>query len=92
MEKKINWSVKEIDFILNFLKCEGKISKLAIHGYSYVKAKQMLALINKKIEDQDISKKEKFKNYLDYLVYQDIIYPEIAKVIYKKHKEELNEN
>ena len=57
-------------------------------GYSYSKVKKKLQCINEKI-GKDRYTEDALKVYLDILVSEDILFPEIASLIYKKHKEAL---
>lgn len=83
-----NFSSEDQNFMIDFLLSEGNISKMCKNGYSYSKVKKKLQYINEKIGKARYSQ-DSLKEYLDILVSEDILFPEIAKLIYKKHKEML---
>lgn len=83
-----NFSSEDQNFLIDFLLFEGNISKMCKKGYSYSKVKKKLQYINEKIGKARNSQ-DSLKEYLDILVSEDILFPEIAKLIYKKHKEML---
>lgn len=82
-----DFDLEDQKFMLEFLSCEGNITKMTNNGYSYQKNKKKLKKIKQQLEKNFKESQDSLKNYLDYLVSQDILYPEIAKMIYKKHKE-----
>ncbi len=71
--------------MIDFLLSEGNISRMCKKGYSYSKVKKKLQCINEKI-GKDRYTEDALKVYLDILVSEDILFPEIASLIYKKHK------
>ncbi|MDV8950511.1 hypothetical protein [Enterococcus faecalis] len=83
-----NFSSEDQNFMIDFLLSEGNISKMCKKDYSYSKVKKKLQYINEKIGKERYSQ-DSLKEYLDILVSEDILFPEIAKLIYKKHKEML---
>ena len=72
--------------MLEFLSHEGNIAKMTYDGYSYQKTRKTKK-IKQQLEKNSKESQDSLKDYLDYLVAKDILYPEIAKMIYKKHKE-----
>jgi septation ring formation regulator EzrA len=74
--------------MIDFLLSEDNISKMCKKGYSYSKVKKKLQYINEQIGKVKNSQ-DSLKEYLDILVSEDILFPEIARLIYKKHKEML---
>ena len=82
-----DFDLEDQKFMLEFLSCEGNITKMTNNGYSYQKNKKKLKKIKQQLEKNFKESQDSLKNYLDYLVSQDILYPEIAKMIYKNHKE-----
>ncbi|ANU71953.1 DUF2089 family protein [Enterococcus faecalis] len=83
-----NFSSEDQNFMIDFLLSEGNISKMCKKGYSYSKVKKKLQYINEQIGKVKNSQ-DSLKEYLDILVSEDILFPEIARLIYKKHKEML---
>ncbi len=83
-----NFSSEAQNFMIDFLLSEGNISKMCKKGYSYSKVKKKLQYINEQIGKVKNSQ-DSLKEYLDILVSEDILFPEIARLIYKKHKEML---
>lgn len=83
-----NFSSEDQNFMIDFLLSEGNISKMYKKGYSYSKVKKKLQYINEQIGKVKNSQ-DSLKEYLDILVSEDILFPEIARLIYKKHKEML---
>ena len=82
-----DFDLEDQKFMLEFLSCEGNITKMTNNGYSYQKTKKKLKKMKQQLEKNFKESQDSLKDYLDYLVSQDILYPEIAKMIYKKHKE-----
>lgn len=80
-----NFSLEDQNFMVDFLLSEGNISRMCKKGYSYSKVKKKLQCINEKI-GKDRYTEDALKVYLDILVSEDILFPEIASLIYKKHK------
>lgn len=80
-----NFSLEDQNFMIDFLLSEGNISRMCKKGYSYSKVKKKLQCINEKI-GKDRYTENALKVYLDILVSEDILFPEIASLIYKKHK------
>ena len=80
-----NFSLEDQNFMIDFLLSEGNISRMCKKGYSYSKVKKKLQCINEKI-GKDRYTEDALKVYLDILVSEDILFPEIASLIYEKHK------
>ncbi|MGR6342618.1 hypothetical protein [Priestia megaterium] len=77
----------ELDLLKKLILSDYKIknlSKLTQHSYMFLKKE--LTEIRYKVK-KDAKNSSDFKDYLDFLVKQDILIPTIAEVIYQKHKE-----
>ncbi|GEA95352.1 hypothetical protein WVI01_12750 [Weissella viridescens] len=91
MERWIRYlSEQELQLIREFIEVDFKINHYQKKsGESYFVAKKKLNLIRQKIATSQ--NKAEFKEYLDFLVYEKVIRPSIAEVIYKKHLAEIGE-
>ncbi|MBM7618048.1 hypothetical protein JOC36_001648 [Weissella uvarum] len=81
----------ELNFLRQIIEADFKLKNYQANtGTSYFVAKRQLANLQTKIAKYSAEESE-FKQYLDYLVFQNAVAPSIAEVIYKKHLQELHE-
>lgn len=82
---------EELQFIKQMVNVDFKLSTLSVKtGLSYFLLRKRIQKIKKKL-NSNMKQKSEFKEYLEFLVDEDILTSSIAEVLYSKHKKQLEE-
>lgn len=82
---------EELQFIKQMVNVDFKLSKLSVKtGLLYFLLRKRIQKIKKKL-NSNMKQKSEFKEYLEFLVDEDILTSLIAEVLYSKHKKQLEE-
>lgn len=91
MEKWINTlNDEDLIFIRKIIESNFKLKSYQEQtGESYFATKKKIDDIRERVDQGN--RKSEFKEYLDFLVYEDALMSSIAEVIYKKHLREIGD-